>query len=62
MATNQYVKGVISDSVLNFLVYDRKSDEYLPRGEIERLLTDGELTVDEIVNEFRMNLESRLLP
>ncbi len=41
----------------SFLFYDRKEDEELGVGEIERAILDGEITVDEIVAEFRGILE-----
>jgi len=47
----------VGDLIANFLYYDRKEDEDLPRGEIEKAIEEGVLTVDEIVDEFKMQLE-----
>lgn len=46
--------------VADLLYYDRKEDEDLPVGQIESLLASGELTIDEMVNQFRSQLESNL--
>lgn len=46
----------VSDMILDFLVYDRREDEDLPRGAIEAAIEDGTITVDEIVNNFREEL------
>lgn len=35
-----------------FIYYDRKEDEDLPRGEIEKAVAAGEVTKDEIVAAF----------
>lgn len=51
------VENTISDSVSDILYYDRKEDFDLPRGEIERLIEIGELTIDEMVEWFRDSLE-----
>lgn len=55
-----YVLGTVDDLVGDFLYYGRKEDEDLPRGEIERLIGKGSLTVDEIVERFRSALVSEL--
>ena len=47
---------MIEDMISDFLYYDRKEDEDLPRGEIEKMVKSGELTVDEIVEKFREEL------
>lgn len=51
------VLTTVEDLVSNFLYYDRKDDEELPRGSIEELIAQGEITVDEIVDRFRSELE-----
>jgi len=51
---------VVEDLVSNFLYYDRKEDEDLPRGAIEEAIQAKEISVDEIVTEFRRHLESVL--
>jgi hypothetical protein len=48
----ELILGHVEDLVSNFLYYDRKEDEDLPRGSIEEAVKVGEITVDEIVAEF----------
>lgn len=54
------ILATIHDLVLNFVVYDRKSDDQLPRGSIEDAVAAGEISVNEIVAEFKRQLESYL--
>ncbi len=42
----------VDDLAGMFLYYDRKEDESLPRGVIERAIEDGIITKDEIVAKF----------
>lgn len=56
----QTILLTVRDLVSNFLYYDRKEDEELGRGAIEEAVKSGEITVDEIVAEFRERLESGL--
>lgn len=49
-----------ADQALELLVYKRKEDEELPRGEIEAAVDAGEVTVDEITNTFRAALVNAL--
>lgn len=58
--TKEDIKGYIKDLVASFLYYDRKEDEDLPIGEIERLISKGTISIDEICSEFRLHLESGL--
>jgi hypothetical protein len=51
-----YVLDVISDLVSDFLYYDRKEDDTLHVGAIDSLVKNGELTIDEMVDEFRNQL------
>lgn len=46
----------LDDCVTNFLYYDRKEDEDLPRGKIEEMIAKKEITVDELVEKFRSSL------
>ncbi|MEE9374509.1 MAG: hypothetical protein V3V00_15750 [Saprospiraceae bacterium] len=46
----------VSDLVADFLYYDRKEDEELPKGSIEKAIHDGEITIDEIVERFKSEL------
>lgn len=52
------IHNTISDLVSNFLYYDRKEDESLPRGEIEKAVAAGEITVEEIIAYFGQELRS----
>jgi len=54
------VMNIISDLVGAFLYYDRKECEELPVGEIDKLVKANEITIDEMVAEFRKNLENSL--
>jgi len=56
------IRGTVSDLVADFLYYDRKNDQDLPLGEIEAAIEAGEITVDEIVVQFRMELQEGLKP
>ena len=46
------IRDTIEDLVSNFMYYDRKEDEELPRGSIEKALENKELTVQNIVDRF----------
>lgn len=50
----------VNDLVSNFLYYDRKEDEELPRGAILEAVKKGEITEDEIVQRFRERLHAGL--
>lgn len=52
----QMILDTINDMVLDFLYYDRKGDSQLPLKAIEESIAKGEITVDEIVAEFRRHL------
>ena len=54
------IEGTISDLVSAFVYYDRKEDEELPRGEIERLLDEGVITAEWIVEKFAEKLRESL--
>jgi hypothetical protein len=51
----------VSDLVANFLYWDRRNDHELPRLVIENAVKNGDVTVDEIVNEFRRQLVKILI-
>jgi hypothetical protein len=55
-----HILGVIEDLVGDLLYYDRKEDEELRRGEIEKAIQEGVVTVDEMVHQFRYYLEEAL--
>ena len=50
------ILGTVGDLVGNFLYYDRKTDEDLRYGDIQKALQSGEVTIDEIVDTFRNTL------
>ncbi len=50
----------IEGAVANFLYYDRKDDDDLPQGNIERAIKNGVITIDEIVIKFKLELEKGL--
>lgn len=56
----ELIQNTITDMISNFLFYDRKEDEYLPRGEIEDAIKNGEITVEEIVSQFENSLREAL--
>jgi hypothetical protein len=56
------VLGTVEDLVSSLLYYDRKEDEDLPVGEIEKSVLAGEVTVDEIVAEFARHIRAVLPP
>jgi len=56
------ILGTVDDLVSDFLYYDRKEDEELPRGAIDDAVKAGEVTVDEIVEHFRKSLVEGLKP
>lgn len=47
----------VNDLARNFLYYDRKEDEELLMGEIQECVKRGEITKEEIVEEFRKQLD-----
>lgn len=60
LADKEYVDDVISDLISDLLYYDRKEDDTLPRGHIENMIKDGELTVDELIEMFATHLKKGL--
>lgn len=50
------ILDTLSDSVGNFLYYDRKEDKDLPQGRIDEAIAAGEITIDELVECFRSEL------
>lgn len=56
----KHILGVITDLVSNFLYYDRKEDMDLPKGAIDKAVENGEITIDEMVQAFREELEKGL--
>ena len=57
MTRKELILMTVEDLSGEFLYYGRKEDEDLPRGAIEEALKNGEITVDEIVNQFAYTLK-----
>lgn len=47
------INSAIEDLVSDFLYYDRKEDEYLKLGDIEKAIEKGEITIEQIVSKFK---------
>lgn len=60
-STKQNILNTISDLCSNFLYYDRKEDEDLSAEQLKDAVTNEKITIDEMVSEFRKNLENTLL-
>lgn len=54
------ITDVVSDLVSDFLYYDRKEDEDLPRGAIQEAIAAGEITVEDILKHFERELRAGL--
>jgi hypothetical protein len=54
----QTILDTISDLCSDFLYYDRKEDEDLTMEQLDEAVKNGEITIDEMVAEFRKNLEN----
>lgn len=54
------ILGTIEDLVSNFLYYDRRSDEDLPYGVIQKAIANGEVTAEEIIEKFSAELTEKL--
>lgn len=52
------ILATISDLCSNFLYYDRKEDEDLSMEQLNEAVKNGEITIDEMVAEFRKHLEN----
>lgn len=52
----QVIKDTLSDLVSCFLYYDRKEDSDLFVGEIDDAVEAGEITIEEMVDQFRQEL------
>lgn len=57
----QDILNVIHDMVSNFLYYDRTGDEDLGDGDIQENITAGNITIDEMVEEFKRCLTEKLM-
>jgi len=54
----QTILDTISDLCSDFLYYDRKEDEDLTMEQLNEAVKQGEITIDEMVEEFRKHLEN----
>lgn len=50
------IMDAIETTAMNLMHYDRKEDEDLGRGQIEAAINAGEITIDEMVEEFRLHI------
>ena len=53
---NETIDAVVDDLVMDFLYYDRKEDDDLGVGDIEIAISQGQITIDEIVERFKCEL------
>jgi hypothetical protein len=56
----QTILNTVEDLVTDFLYYDRKDDDDLPREAIEEAISAGEITEAEIVAHFAEHLQAGL--
>jgi hypothetical protein len=56
----QKILDTITDLCSNFLYYDRKDDDELSSEDLEDAVENGTITIDEMVEEFRRQLENTL--
>lgn len=56
MNKRQQIVDTIGDLVSNFLYYDRRECEDLPVNAIEDSVSNGEISIEEIAQEFRRQL------
>ena len=52
------ILDTISDLSTRFIYYDRKEDEKLSTKQLKEAVSSGEITIDEMVSEFRKHLEN----
>lgn len=60
--SREKISNTISDMVSDLLLHDRKGDDELPSGEIERLVESGLVPVDCIVKMFEIKLRGSIKP
>lgn len=53
--TKEYILDSIDDLCMNFFVYDRKNDEEMKFEDIQNAINSGEITIDDMVERFRVN-------
>ena len=52
----QIINDTISDLVSDLLYYNRKEDEQLPLNAIEQAIVDGEISISDMIDTFRIEL------
>lgn len=60
MNTKETILETVDDLVADFLYYDRKEDEDLPLGDIQKAIATGKISADEIVERFKSELSRGL--
>ena len=60
MNAREVIFNTISDLVGNFLYYDRKEDEQLNIGDIEKAIKNKEISVEDIIEQFEVELTKGL--
>lgn len=60
MDVKQHILGVVSDLMADFLYYDRKEDEDLPRGAVQAAIKSGEITIGNILTVVEKELMESL--
>lgn len=55
-----HIIGTIENTISNFFYADRKEDDVLTVGDIEHAVTDGVISLDEIIEEFTKHIEYHL--
>lgn len=55
------ILDTVEDLVINFVGYDRRDDEDLPKNSINEAIDYGEITVNEIADKFRIALKMELM-
>lgn len=53
------ILGKIHDLVSDFTYYNRKNDEDLSSEDLQKAVKEGEITIDEMVEEFKKQLIER---
>ena len=57
METKKLIINTIRDLCSDFLFYDRKEDDELTMDVLNKAVSEGVITIDDMVLEFRTNLE-----
>lgn len=54
--TKEMIEGLIDDLCMDLFVYDRKNDEDIGIGDIEKAVHDGVIDIPQIVDRFRRHV------